>query len=306
MLVHWDDVEPVAIDDGDLRGTRWRLGAAAGTARVGLSRYRLGPGERAMPVHVHGDEEELVYVLGGEGLSWQDGRTYAVRAGDCILHLPRAEAHTIAGAGDGVDVLVFGSGSDTGVTWLPRAGAMWLDPRWLPFDGPDPFAAEAAAGPLELPEPEAERPPNIVALADAERGETRHGDVASVRRDHGDSLGSKRIGVGHLVVEPGKLTYPPHCHSADEELFVVLEGDGTLLLDEEEQPVRPGSVVARPPGTRVSHAFRAGAGGLTLLAFGTREPNDIAYYARSRKIALRGIGARFRVDKLDYWDGEPG
>jgi uncharacterized cupin superfamily protein len=311
MHVHWDDVEPVAIDDGDLRGTRWRLGAAAGTTRVGLSRYRLAPGERAMPVHVHGDEEELFYVLAGDGLSWQDGRTYAVRAGDCILHRPRAEAHTIAGAGEGIDVLAFGSGSDTGVTWLPRAGAMWLDPRWLPFDGPDPFAAEAAAGPLELPPPEPERPPTIVSLEEAELSERRHGDVASVRRDHGDALGSVAIGVGQLVVEPGKLTYPPHCHSAEEEVFVVLAGDGALLLVEHEEadreePVRPGSVVVRPPGTRVSHAFRAGDGGLTLLAFGTREPNDIVYYPRSGKVSLRGIGVRFRVERLDYFDGEPG
>ena len=92
-----------------------------------------------MPVHVHGDEEELFYVLAGAGLSWQDGRTYAVSAGDCILHLPGAEAHTIAGAGDGLDVLAFGGGSETGATWLPRAGAMWLNPHWLPLDGPDPF-----------------------------------------------------------------------------------------------------------------------------------------------------------------------
>ncbi len=306
MLVHWDDVEPVAIDDGDLRGTRWRLGAAAGATRTGLSRYRLAAGERAMPVHVHGDEEELFYVLAGEGLSWQDGRTYAVRAGDCILHRPQGEAHTIAGAGAGLDVLAFGSGSDTGVTWLPRAGAMWLDPRWLPFDGPDPFKAEAAAGPLELPAPEPERPPNVVALAEADRTERRNGDCASVRRDHGDSLGSTRIGVGHLVVEPGKLTYPPHCHSAEEEVFVVLDGDGTLLLGDEEHAVRPGSVVARPPGTGVAHSFRAGDDGLTLLAFGTREPNDIVYYPRSGKVSLRGIKAMFRVERLSYFDGEPG
>ena len=306
MTLHWDDVEPVAIDDGDLRGTRWRLGAAGGTTRCGLSRYRLEPGERAMPVHVHGDEEELFYVLAGEGLSWHDGRTYAVRAGDCILHMPRAEAHTIAGAGSGLDVLAFGSGSETGLTWLPRAGAMWVEPRWLPFDGPDPFAAEAAAGPLELPAPERERPRTIVALADGERSEARHGDVSSLRRDVGDVLGSVRIGVGHLEAEPGKLTYPPHCHSADEELFVVLDGGGTLLLgDDEEHPVRPGSVVVRPPATRVAHAFRAGDDGLALLAFGTRDPNDILYYPRSGKVSLRGIGVRFQVDRVGYWDGEP-
>ena len=304
--VHWDEVEPIAIGDGDLRGTRWRLGAAAGAARTGLSRYRLGPGERAMPVHVHGDEEELFYVLAGEGLSWQDGRTYAVSAGDCILHLPGAEAHTIAGAGDGLDVLAYGSGSDTGVTWLPRAGAMWLDPRWLPFDGPDPFAAEVAAGPLELPAPEPGRPPTIVALAEGEPTEKRRADVAHVRRDLGDALGSVRIGVGHLVVEPGKLANPPHCHSAEEEIFVVLDGGGALLLGDDEHPVRPGSIVARPPGTGVPHTFRAGGDGMTLLAFGAREPNDIAYYPRSGKVSLRGIKAMFRVERVGYWDGEEG
>jgi uncharacterized cupin superfamily protein len=306
ISVHWDEVKPIAIDDGDLRGTRWRLGAAAGAWRTGLSRYRLGPGERAMPVHVHGDEEELFYVLAGEGLSWQDGRTYAVHAGDCILHLPGAEAHTIAGAGEGLDVLAYGSGSDTGVTWLPRAGAMWLDPRWLPFDGPDPFAAEVAAGPLELPAPEPGRPPTIVALADGELTEKHRADVAHVRRDLGDALGSVRIGAGHLVVDPGKLVNPPHCHSAEEEIFVVLDGGGELLLGDDEHPVRPGSVVARPPGTGVSHTFRAGHDGMALLAFGMRDPNDIAYYPRSGKVSLRGIKAMFHVERVGYWDGEEG
>ena len=304
MLLHWDDIEPVAIDDGDLRGRRWRVPTAAAELRAGLSRYLLAPGERAMPVHVHGDEEELFYVLAGEGLSWQDGRTYAVGAGDCILHLPGAEAHTIAAAGAGLDVLAFGSGSGTGLTWLPRARAMWVEPRWLPLDGPDPFAREVAAGPLELPEPEPARPATIVGLDEGEVSARRRGDVASLRRDLGDVLGSVRIGVGHLVVEPGKLTYPPHCHSAEEEVFVVLDGAGALLLGDDEHQVRSGSIVVRPPGTGVAHSFRAGDSGLTLLAFGTREPNDIAYYPRSGKVSLRGIKAMFHVQRVGYWDGE--
>src|SRR5207342_424062 len=78
MVVHSDEVEPRIIDGTQLRGTRWRLGAAAGAVRAGLSRYRIAPGERAMPVHVHADEEELFYVLAGEGLSWRDGRVYPV------------------------------------------------------------------------------------------------------------------------------------------------------------------------------------------------------------------------------------
>ncbi len=61
------------------------------------------------------------------------------------------------------------------------------------------------------------------------------------------------------------LNMPPHCHSAEEEIFVVLEGDGQLLLWEDdgvaEHAVGPGSVVARPPGTGVAHAFRGGETG---------------------------------------------
>lgn len=93
---------------------------------------------------------------------------------------------------------------------------------------------------------------------------------------------------------------------------MLLEGDGTLelvpsprLSNQEEQriPVRAGHIVSRPPATRVAHAFRAGEGGLTLLAYGTREPHDIAYYPRSRKLNFRGVGVIVRAEPIDYWDG---
>jgi uncharacterized cupin superfamily protein len=76
-------------------------------------------------------------------------------------------------------------------------------------------------------------------------------------------------------------------------------------VEREDFPVRAGHVVARPAGTKVAHAFRAGENGLTFLAYGTREPNDIAYYPRSNKIYWRGVGLIGRVEHLDYDDGEP-
>jgi uncharacterized cupin superfamily protein len=85
----------------------------------------------------------------------------------------------------------------------------------------------------------------------------------------------------------------------------MLDGNGVLVLDDEEEtPVRPGSVVSRPPGTGVAHLFRAGDGGLTYLAYGTREPGDICYYPRSNKINFGGIKVIARLERLDYWDGE--
>jgi uncharacterized cupin superfamily protein len=62
--------------------------------------------------------------------------------------------------------------------------------------------------------------------------------------------------------------------------------------------------VSRPASSRVAHAFRAGPEGLTMLAYGTRDPNDIAYYPRSNKINFRGVGLITRLERLDYWDGE--
>jgi uncharacterized cupin superfamily protein len=106
----------------------------------------------------------------------------------------------------------------------------------------------------------------------------------------------------HVEVAPGKLSAPLHCHTLEEELFVVLDGDGVLLLDDEETPVRPGHVVCRPPDTGVSHSFRAGDDGLVYLAYGPRVPGDVCFYPTSSKIAIGG--AVFRVEPLDYWDGE--
>ena len=73
----------------------------------------------------------------------------------------------------------------------------------------------------------------------------------------------------------------------------------------ETHAVRRGHVVSRPAGTRISHCLRAGEQGLTYLAYGTREPNDICYYPRSNKVFFRGIGLIARLEALDYFDGEP-
>ena len=89
-LAHWDDVRKNRVEQGELCGVWRNLGAATGTQGVGLRRIEIEPGKRSTPAHVHGAEEEIVYVLDGSGLSWQDGETFALAPGDCIVHLPGA------------------------------------------------------------------------------------------------------------------------------------------------------------------------------------------------------------------------
>ena len=129
--------------------------------------------------------------------------------------------------------------------------------------------------------------------------------VRRARRDLGRAAGSVRSGLQHVTVEPGARSSARHCHSVEEELFVVLEGDGAVLLGDERHPVWAGSVVARPPATGVAHAFEAGDDGMTLLAYGTRDPSDMCWYPDSSKVSFRGLGVIARVEPLGYWDGEP-
>jgi uncharacterized cupin superfamily protein len=284
-IVNLRDIEEQAVASGDIAYRRRRLGAAAGTERIGASLYAVAPGARQMPVHVHGDEEEISYVLSGGGLSWQDGEACSVRAGDTVVHRADEEAHTFLGGEDGLELLAFASGSETSLTWLPRAGVMWAGPRWVPLDAPHPFEAEAAAGPLLPPEP-SPRGANVVALADIAVTRFPGAEVRAL----GAAGGSRRAGLNHVTLRPGVAGAPHHCHALEEELFLVLEGAGTLTLGESELGVRVGDVIARPPATGVAHSLTAGEEGMTYLAYGTRVAGDSVLYPRERKVRLRGLG----------------
>ena len=96
----------------------------------------------------------------------------------------------------------------------------------------------------------------------------------------------------------------------------MLEGEGLLELwptpqhvrqgrEYEELPVRAGHVISRPASTGIAHTIRAGEQGLTFLAYGTRNANDVCYYPRSNKIYFRGLGLIARLEDLDYDDGDP-
>ena len=308
-IAHVDEVEGHELSVGHLRATWSFLGHAAGSVGVGLSRIRIPAGGWSTPAHDHGVEEELFYVLGGRGLAWHKSETFEIGEGDCILFPPRRGPHTLHGLDD-LDVLAFGPRVWDESARFPRLGASLVGNRYVEsLDGsteglPTQFVREAELGPPELAEPKP-RPSTIVDVRNVEPNLIDRPRVKRLNRNVGVALGSVTTGLRHVEVSAGMLSAPQHCHSLEEELFVMLEGDGTLLLGDEEIPVRTGHVVARPPGTGVAHTFRGGENGLTYLAYGTREPGDMCFYPRSNKISFRGLGGLIvRIDNLDYWDGE--
>ncbi|HTA15107.1 MAG TPA: cupin domain-containing protein [Solirubrobacteraceae bacterium] len=286
---------------GHIKGV-WRdLGRAAGSRTVGIQRIEIPDGHFSTPAHAHGADEEMFFVLDGEGLLWQDGETFAVRAGDCIVHRPKRAPHTLRGKTGGLDVLVFGQRRDASLTALPRAGVAWSFPHWVGLAaGEHPFAREAAAGAPECSAPKAERPRNLIALTDVPA--IHDGRVHPVGR----AAGALATGLNHVKLPPAGQGAPAHCHSQEEELFVMLDGGGTLELwaggaqSPEEHELRAGDVVSRPAGTGVAHALRAGTQGLTYLAYGTHEPNDMCFYPQSGRVSLRGLGIALRSPEIEH------
>ena len=76
----------------------------------------------------------------------------------------------------------------------------------------------------------------------------------------------------------------------------MLEGDGVLMLgaDETEHAVRTGSLVCRPAGSAIPHAFRAGDDGMTLLMYSDVDTNDMCFYPRRAEVRIPGLGVSFR------------
>ncbi len=224
-----------------------------------------------------------------------------MRGDDVIVHRPKRGPHTLRAAAGGLDVLVFGQRLDPSLTALPRAGVAWSFPRWVELaDGDSPFQREAAAGAPECPPPKTERPPNVVALSDVPAALSGRARLA------GRAAGAVASGLNYVVLSAEAQGAPAHCHSHEEELFVVLAGGGVLELwprgadSAEEHALSVGDVVSRPAGTGVAHAFRAGAQGMTYLAFGTRESGDMCFYPQSGRVSLRGLGIALRAPEIDH------
>jgi uncharacterized cupin superfamily protein len=299
-LANLHECTPREVAVGHIEG-KWRdLGRQVGTRTIGLRRMEIAEGHFSTPAHEHGADEEIVFVLAGEGLLWQDGATSALAPGDCIVHRPKRGVHTLRAGAGGLDVLVFGERRDAALTALPRAGVAWSLPRWVELgDGDSPFTREAVAGPPECPPPGAERPPNVVALS----------DVPAIfdgrARRVGHAAGALATGLNHVALAPDGQGAPAHCHSQEEELFVVLEGEGMLELwprgaaAPEQEPLRAGDVISRPAGTGVAHALRAGGDGLTYLAFGTRAPSDMCFYPQTGRVSFRGLGIALRAPEIE-------
>ena len=132
--------------------------------------------------------------------------------------------------------------------------------------------------------------------------DTRTGGLA-------EGTAARKLGAGFDILEPGKRSCPYHFHYAQEEMFVVLEGEGSLRVAGEMLPVKAGDVVFIPPGPEYPHQFiNTSSAPLKYLSISTQERPEICVYPDSDKTMAfhHGLRAAQRGPVvLDYWEGEP-
>lgn len=69
------------------------------------------------------------------------------------------------------------------------------------------------------------------------------------------ATGGARLELDITIVAPGDRLSFAHWHSASEEVFYVMKGTPTVVIDGEEHQLQAGSVLTRPAGSGVPHHF---------------------------------------------------
>jgi len=132
-------------------------------------------------------------------------------------------------------------------------------------------------------------------------------------------IGSDGIGCMLHVVEPGDKAFPFHAHHQIDELFIILEGEGTYRYGKEKYPIKAGDVCAAPAGPGADRAHQivnSGKATLKYLGLSSKVDTEVVEYPDSNKFGVvshfdwgkpEAGGIRFigRAESgLDYFDGE--
>src|SRR5260221_242670 len=118
-----------------------------------------------------------------------------------------------------------------------------------------------------------------------------------LREPHYDGQGARlargtaaqKLGASFDILAPGKRGCPYHLHHAQEEMFVILEGQGTLRVADEMLPLKTGDVIFIPAGPEFPHQIiNTSDAPLKYLSISTMETPEICEYPDSGKYLAEG------------------
>ncbi len=150
----------------------------------------------------------------------------------------------------------------------------------------------------------------VINIEDLKLEHFEHGDKFETHGVRiGPLLGAKDIGYSYDVVPPGKRACPFHSHRAEEEMFFIIRGTGTLRYGAESRRIRPGDVICCPSGgpDTAHQIIHDSDTELAYLSVSTMMPAEVCEYPDSNKIGAFGGGLRHMTraaHATDYWTDE--
>jgi uncharacterized cupin superfamily protein len=141
-----------------------------------------------------------------------------------------------------------------------------------------------------------------------------NGYYTSKRGQISDHIGARKLGYNLTELPPGKAQCPLHNHHGEEEMFLILEGEGELRFGGQRHPIRKHDVIACPTGgPEVAHQIiNTGTTTMRYLALSNVVDLETCEYPDSNKVMVasgprgqRGLRKMFRAENtVDYYDRE--
>lgn len=145
-----------------------------------------------------------------------------------------------------------------------------------------------------------------------------HEDFSHFRKRLTPLVIGEKLGASLYKLMPGKKTFPYHFHYANEEAIFILEGNGTVRLNNEMIAIHQGDYMVFPVGSEHAHQIiNTSNEPLVFLCFSTMHHPEISEYPDSNKIGVfAGVapgapsdnvklkGYYHKNDKVPYFDGE--
>lgn len=95
----------------------------------------------------------------------------------------------------------------------------------------------------------------------------------------GAGTAATKLGASIDIVAPGKRSCPYHFHHAQEEMFIVIDGEGSLRVAGEMLPIKAGDVIFIPAGPEYPHQIiNTSEFPLKYLSISTNENPEICEY----------------------------
>jgi uncharacterized cupin superfamily protein len=288
---------------------------------------RVPPGASICPYHGHLGQWEAFFVRAGHGTVRASSKSYPVKTDDVFVHPPLA-LHQLTNTGTtDLEVFIFADNPpmdgcyypDSGKWGLRQPGFFFRATEADYFDGEEPGAPSSPPNrPTPVPQPPPDLPPFDARRINIDdlpwdpwrspkltfRGESKELSVAlGARRNAPTGLGGHPFDLELCRLAPGERGNPFHCHAAQWEMFIFLEGTATVRAGDERQVLHGGEVVLHP--AMEAHEVRnTGETDLLYLLVADNPPVDYWYYPDSDKWGLRAPRKFFRLQEVDYYDGE--